>query len=134
MVEPKPEQKKRFILWNEIAYLADHIASRIVLSGKVYNSIYGIARGGLIPAVVLSHRLNMPIVDATGINPGTLIVDDICDSGETLLEFKKGYQMIAKIEHLDVAVWYERTGTGYKANYVGEDISNNDWLVFPWEV
>ena len=45
-------------------------------------------QGGLIPAVMLSHRLKIPLVKGD-IGPDTLIVDDICDSGETLDKFVK---------------------------------------------
>ena len=46
------------------------------------DSVTGIARGGLIPAVMVSHKLDLPYVDAVG--PNTLVIDDIADSGVTL--------------------------------------------------
>jgi uncharacterized protein len=133
MVEPKENQNRRIILWAEIIHLLDHISHQIKSSNKYYNSIYGIKRGGLIPAVILSHKLDIPIVSRNGINKNTLIVDDICDSGYTLMEFKKGYQQCLKIEHLDVVVLFQKNTATYFANYIGENLVNNDWLVFPWE-
>ena len=46
------------------------------------DSVMGLPRGGLIPAVMISHELGIPLV----INPtkNTLVVDDINDTGHTL--------------------------------------------------
>ena len=49
---------------------------------KKYKNIYGIPRGGLIPSVLISHKFNIPI--SLVIESNTLIIDDICDSGETM--------------------------------------------------
>jgi hypoxanthine-guanine phosphoribosyltransferase len=91
--------------WNKIESLTDSIASDIESSGWKPSYIVGIVRGGLVPAVLLSHKLRvkmhtlgvslrdgedtdsesnlwMPedVVNGTNI----LIVDDINDSGNTL--------------------------------------------------
>ena len=85
------ERKRRIITWDNVINYADIIGGQI--DKTEINSIYGIARGGLVLAVLLSHRLQLPIVEKDGINLRTLIVDDISDSGETLLEFEKGFKV-----------------------------------------
>jgi hypoxanthine phosphoribosyltransferase len=81
-------------------------------------------RGGLIPAVLLSYKLNIPlIIDEDDINEYTLIVDDLIDKGETLKRFFKHYD-IATIhckEHSPVS------------NYYYEIKPSNEWIVYPWE-
>lgn len=56
--------------------------------GQNFDSVYGIPRGGLVTAVLLSHRLNLPLkLKIEELNGKTLIVDDISDSGKTLEKF-----------------------------------------------
>ena len=96
------------------------IAKRInKLPGK---SIYGIRRGGMVPAVYLSHLTGRRIVPSPG--KKTIIVDDICDSGTTLYDYKKlGYKT--------ATIYY------HKQNIVEPDIwiyeKKDDWILFPWE-
>jgi len=69
-------------------------------SGKKYDKVVGIVRGGLIPGVCVSHALNLPFETlkwSTRDRPESdifnltmqsddriLLVDDICDTGKTL--------------------------------------------------
>jgi len=132
MVEPKKGQAKRLILWTDCLELARKIKADIESGQHKFNSIYGIPRGGMAVAVILSHQLELPIVDRTGINAETLIVDDISDSGNTLDDIS--YLFVKWHSEMVCAVLYQRNGTEYEADYVGEYIDNNDWIVFPWEV
>lgn len=43
----------------QVEMLIDQIASKILQSGKQYDAIVAIARGGLVPAVYLSHILGV---------------------------------------------------------------------------
>ena len=52
--------KKEYLTWMYVDRLTDIIASQIKLNFKNVDSIYGIPRGGLIPAVMLSHKLGLP--------------------------------------------------------------------------
>jgi len=85
-------------------------------------SIYGIPRGGYVPAVYLSHLSGLRIVPRPG--KKTLIIDDICDSGWTLYNYQ--------------AIGYKTACIYYKKNNVCEpDIwvyeKKDDWILFPWE-
>ena len=70
---------KYYVDWDEINALVFRLRFKI----GFFKNIYGLPRGGLIPAVMLSHQLGIPMAKGD-IGPDTLIVDDICDSGETL--------------------------------------------------
>ena len=131
MVEPKEGQSRRTIHWDEIMHTADIISSKI--KSENYNSIYGVPRGGLVVAVVLSHKLDLPIVSSIGINKKTLVVDDISDSGETLQDCDYGWKSKFKDSEMTSAVLFQRKTTGYGADFIGELI-DDEWLVFPWEV
>lgn len=54
-----------------------------LIDSKKYTSIYPIPRGGLYIGIALSIRLNLPLVNKSHIHKGTLVVDDLVDSGAT---------------------------------------------------
>lgn len=111
---------KTYISWDDINVLVEDLCNRIKESGIQVKSITGIERGGLIPAVMISHKLSIPYV--TKINKDTLVVDDICDTGVTLKRSIAGYT--ATLHYKPTAVY---TPTFY-AKEVGKE-----WIVYPWE-
>ena len=115
-------QYKRIITWEEIDKLIHSLAKKIIDELPEIDSITGIARGGLIPAVLLSHKLNIPYIEV--IRPNTLVVDDICDSGKT----------IANSVGVYTATLYTKPSAIEQPTIWGEQIINeNQWLHFPWE-
>lgn len=106
--------------------------------------IVGVARGGLIPAVMLSHILDMPMNtitvsfrDAKHITAdeipqwfkelkNVVVVDDISDSGETLKELKKANGDIK------TAVIVQKGSSSFMADFFA-DSGVEEWQVFPWE-
>lgn len=59
-------------------------ASDLWIRGSIRN-LYGIPAGGLIPVVLLAHRLSIPIVvSQRQMGPRTIVVDSVCDRGDTL--------------------------------------------------
>ena len=68
--------------WELIDELTDKIATEVSRNYKEIKFIYGIPRGGLIPAVILSHKLGIKLINE--VFSHTLVVDDIVDTGETM--------------------------------------------------
>ena len=124
--------KKCSITWDTIDNLITIIAREIIsVSPNIYN-IYGIPRGGLIPAVLLSHKLGIPVTQE--VKNYSLIVDDISDSGNTLKKvIDKCNNPIHNYKEVYTATLFERQGTIFEPDFIGEHIKYNDWLVFPWE-
>tara|TARA_B100000900_G_C20212830_1_gene566554 strand:+ start:123 stop:560 length:438 start_codon:yes stop_codon:yes gene_type:complete len=125
---------KSYIDWNEIEALIFRLLYRIRTSDLKFKNIYGLPRGGLIPAVMLSHRLNIPLVKGD-IGPDTLIVDDICDSGETLDKFVEKHQTLYSFPfNLKTAVLHYKPHTScFEPTFNAEKWNKDDWLVYPWE-
>ena len=73
---------KIYLSWDDVEKSVDDLCNKIRFDQLNIDSVTGIARGGLIPAVLISHKLGLPYTDV--ILPNTLVVDDICDSGVTL--------------------------------------------------
>ena len=111
---------KVFLSWDDINILVEDLCHTIASSGVQVKSIAGIKRGGLIPAVMISHKLNIPYVDR--INKDTLVVDDICDTGETL---KKSIAMYTATLH------YKPTA-GFTPDFYSKEVGT-EWIVYPWE-
>jgi len=123
---------KKEIDWKIIDELITVIARKILASDANIQRVYGIPRGGLIPAVLLSHKLGVPLTQTVKNN--TLIVDDISDSGNTLTDlFKRVNYPISSTHKLYTATIFERKSTSFKPDFVGKYIEYQDWIVFPWE-
>ena len=144
------------------------IIRQMSASGFTPDIIVGIARGGLVPATMLSHYLEKPLMvinyslrdnkvtQASEVNDMTrkikeglsvLLVDDICDSGDTLRkvadevkdEFRpsfndpyKGWESRFK----SAVLWNNISQDKFEADYVGREIARAEderWVIFPYE-
>ena len=121
------------ITWENIDEAIEVLAKQIEDSKIHYEVIYGLARGGLVPAVMLSHRLKIPMVlnmeevwRLKVKNKAALIVDDISDTGETLKYFDD--------QKFDIATLFVREHKSkIKPRYSYKNINHDNWLLFPWE-
>ena len=124
---------KAFLSWDDIEKQVDKLAEQINKMDKKPFYIYGVPRGGAIPAVWLSHKtginyyqLNSSQISKTADLSHILIVDDICDSGETIKKLKENFPKC------QIATLYYKETAIDKPDIYGE-ISTYDWLYFPWE-
>ena len=119
--------EKVYLTWDDINSLVDKLTNEVSQAPVPPLYITGLPRGGLIPAVMLSHKLNIPYVNISLIRAlpavDVLVVDDIADSGETLLQYK-AYQTAV----LHYKLQSEATPTDY-----AEEVENEAWIVYPWE-
>jgi len=105
--------------------------------------IVGLARGGLVPGVLLSHMLNVPFKALNKDDIFTndkleyangLIIDDINDSGRTLADFASKYSGL--FDMVRYAVIVNNESSSFDADYYGcryNKLDEPDWWVFPWE-
>lgn len=115
--------------WNDYIAMIQKLEILIKGSGKTIDYVYGVPRGGLIPAVVLSHSLHIPILSnfMDGQNGTVLIVDDLVDTGKTVID------LIALRKNMNVIV---ATLFKHKKCKVFPDIyvkENTGWIKFPYE-
>lgn len=117
------EKNKIYLSWSEFDEIIDSLVEQIKESGESFKGIYGIPKGGLIPAICLSHKLNLPLLPNLN-EENTLIIDDISDTGKALEYFKHKY----------IATLFSTEWTKTTPNFYVEIKENeNDWVVFPWE-
>lgn len=119
--------EKIYLSWDEIEDAVESLAHQIKQSGKKIGSMDGLARGGLIPAVMLSHKLGIPFMNENNNDEGyILIVDDICDTGETLGYYDiHDYILTATIHHKQTAM--------VEPDFYYSLAPENKWIVYPWE-
>ncbi len=113
---------KIILSWIDTNELVDILCEKIKFDLPNIDSVHGIPRGGLIPAVLISHKLGLPYVSAVG--PNTLVVDDICDSGVTL---DKGPGVYTAVLH------YKPHTSCFKPNIWSEIHEGDEWVIYPWE-
>jgi len=125
---------KIYLSWKYIDIAIIDLSER--LANIHIDSIIGIPRGGLIPAVMLSHHLNKPLY----LSPhkkqyGTLLlVDDIIDSGHTIKQHLShilaNYPAITKVITASINITSKTT---FLPDFYHEKFTDT-WLVFPYEV
>ena len=108
--------------WEEIDRLVNVLCEKIVTQIPSIDSVMGLPRGGLIPAVMVSHRLGLPLVTLP--EPHTLVIDDIADSGVTLTNAPGIYTAV---------LHYKPHTSVFKPDLYSVEYKGDDFLQYPWE-
>jgi hypothetical protein len=142
---------KLWYTWEEMRRDVNVLARDIVLNNFDPVVIVGLSRGGLTPGVMLSHWFKKPFKSVASAlrdfpewedylprptDKRVLIVDDICDSGETFHKIKD--HLIKNANGVDVrfaTLWWNNECNFEPTYYVKEIAkdSTNTWIHFPWE-
>ncbi len=122
------------ISWKEVDRLVDELEVQIRPAIHKITNIYGIPRGGLIPAVMLSHRLEKPLIlKEEEIDPMTLVVDELVDSGEQFLALEERLSVGRGIVGLQSAVLHHKRHSKFTPLYRGEVIGP-EYVTYSWEL
>lgn len=125
-----------------------------------FDYIIGLTRGGLLPAVLMSNLLKLPMIgveysskdgngearnhsnDITYISKHiypeklirkVLVVDDIADTGLTLFELIQELQEL-NFEVTTCSIFYKETSI-VKPDYYNSFLKHDaGWVIFPWEI
>ncbi len=147
---------KTFIDFNTIVESVDRLLSHIKQEDVKYDYVVGFGRGGLIPATLLAYKLDLPVlcfsvasydgtsqqstykiyqeIDFDKLQKDTkiLVVDDICDTGDTFMLFKNlNKPNIIKETYVSL---FAKEDSKHIIDYYSSITPSNVWLVFPWEV
>lgn len=138
--------------WYDVEKGTNFIAHQAMKTKAYIDCVVGVARGGLIPAVLFSHIWNVPMIpvrfsakNGAGDNKdhpnelppipysSILIIDDIADSGETLDQIQKHY--MEAYHGSWTAALYHRESAVLTPDFIWQKIpSDAPWICFPWEV
>lgn len=109
------------ISYNDVQGAAEKLAGRH--DGIAYRSVYGVPRGGLVPAAIVAGLLGLPLAENPW--PDCLVVDDLVDSGTTLEPLHQRGRTV------DALYRKERSPDHLAAGAILHP--DTSWLVFPWE-
>ncbi len=151
------ETNKLWYSWEEMRRDVNTLCREILLDGFNPEVIVGLSRGGLTPGVMMSHWMQKPFKPVKAslrdfpewedylpkkTDERVLIVDDICDSGETFDRIKsyiKGPRinqpMELPVEVRFATLWWNNecnVEPHYYVNQIAKD-STGTWIHFPWE-
>jgi hypoxanthine phosphoribosyltransferase len=115
-------QNKIYLGWDDVNDLVDTLCTKIITDLPNIDSVFGLKRGGLIPAVMVSHKLGLPWSDV--MLPNTLVIDDICDTGITL---KNTIGVYTAVLH------FKPHTSCYTPNLWASMHEGNEWIIYPWE-
>jgi hypoxanthine phosphoribosyltransferase len=147
---------KQHLTWKQIEELSIQLADGLT---GTWDVLLVITRGGMVPACIISERLNLRNImvaavlfytgdDATLDRPiflqfpadpllnrkRVLVVDDVWDSGRTIKAVRE--RVIEAGGHPEVAVLHFKTDRTHfgddRPDYFVEE--TNAWIVYPWDV
>ena len=110
----------RQLSWHDFERAVDTIAERC--RDQRFNGVHGIPRGGLVLAVTLSHRLDLPLLSAA--QPGCLLIDDVYETGLTLAPYRD-------LDCCTTVVWVSKAEPSWWQAV--EVTASSEWIVLPWE-
>lgn len=155
--------RKLYYSWEEYKWAINNIHNRIINDYIPFKPQYiiGISRGGIVPAISLSYKLDTPVFfhdpkkDSLSTLPinfakdKILFVDDINDTGFTVKSIRKRVikllhpeinvidEKIFNLDNIKFIVVFENKSSCITTHYHYEiiDKSKEDiWVVFPWEI
>ena len=146
------QSNKIWYKWKEMRRDVNTLCREIVLDKFDPDVIVGLSRGGLTPGVMMSHWMEKPFKSIKAslrdfpewedylprkTDERVLIVDDICDSGETFHKIREHINE-RKENGVDVrfaTLWWNNECNfepHYYVNEIAKD-STKTWIMFPWE-
>ncbi len=141
--------------WNDVYNLTLQLSERIVASGFVPDLIVGIARGGWIPARILSdvlyahamYNVRIEYYTDLGIHgrepkitqplsipieeKNVLLIDEVSDTGESLYQASKYIKSLGA-KNLKTAVLHLKPTSRATPDFYMQRVSS--WTVYPWEI
>lgn len=138
------------------------LAARLAADNWTPTFLIGIGRGGLVPAVFLSHATGLPMLSvdvssqvpdfsdavlvrlaartrAKGRKDGErlLFLDDINDTGRTIAQLRERLAAAGAVAGaIRFATLLDNVSSGQRVDYGAREIDRRvtkDWFVFPWE-
>lgn len=152
-----PKIRTKLVSWDEIVDWTYALAMKIRESGWRPDVIVSIARGGYVPARLLCDFLDIhDLVSVQVLHWGraaeitaeahvkypvpsslegkkVLIVDDICDTGDSIIVARKHVEERAKPSEIRVAVmqWISSVAK-IKPDYYVDEVKEWVWYQYPW--
>ncbi|EIC27918.1 MULTISPECIES: phosphoribosyltransferase [Methylomicrobium] len=145
------------VTWEEVYRLCREAARKIRTAGAPVDMIVAIARGGYIPGRLLSDMLGVSDLTALKIEHyrgaqkqrevlvkyplnadingrDVLLVDDVCDSGETFAVAVEHLRRSGTSRSLHTAAMQLKTVSEFVPDHYAGTIGEWRWIIYPWAV
>ncbi|MGZ5029260.1 MAG: phosphoribosyltransferase [Methylobacter sp.] len=145
------------ITWDEVYCLCRQLAQQLRKANFRVDIIVAIARGGYVPGRLLSDMLGVHDLTSfkvehyqgifkqhaayvkyplnAAINErNVLLLDDVCDSGDTFTVGTEHIQHCGKNNAIRTAALHFKTVSKYIPDFYVETVSEWRWLIYPWAV
>ena len=119
---------KVYITWSEIEEYLNAVIQDIKKRGLKPSGVYGLPRGGLIFAIWLSYKLDIPLL--LNAAKDCIIIDDIADTGRSLYHFIDNRTQFNKYY---ITTMYYVNDSLVKPDFYYKEKKVDDWIVYPYE-
>jgi uncharacterized protein len=143
-----------FLSWEDVQSLSEKVSDKIIESGYKPDLMIAISRGGFDPARIMSDQLDirklasLQIIYYTGLNTKrdapevlfplnaqveglkVLVVDDVSDSGNSLIAVKKYVEDKGATE-VKLATLHHKPWSKFMPDYYADEVDK--WIIYPWE-
>ncbi|MCB9596871.1 MAG: xanthine phosphoribosyltransferase [Sandaracinaceae bacterium] len=139
-----------FISWDELHRDCRELCRRLLETGRTFDSIVAVTRGGLIPAAVVARELDVRLVDTicvvsyrggqgqeqadaevlkapAGDGAGCLLLDDLVDTGKTASKIRE------LLPEAFFATVYAKPEGQPLTDLCIREIPQTTWVRFPWD-
>lgn len=127
--------KKHKISYETYGKIIKQLTENIKIIPRNITAVYGVPRGGLIPAIHIAHNLNIPIIYnlcdfKDNKKEYLLVVDDIVDTGATFEKIEKQFKFIGYKKPVFVSIHLKP-----KSSFIPDLFYSrtDDWIVYSWE-
>lgn len=145
--------------WEQYHRLIEHLALQVHHGDCSFDQIVALSRGGLRVGDALSRLYQRPLVvmaassyggdgdrsqgtltlgtqlayTCPSLGPRLLLVDDLADSGATLLAARHWLVENHRVDAVQTAVLWLKASSGFQPDYWAMELPNNPWVLQPFE-
>ena len=148
------ELKFLYMTWDDVQLAAEKTADMIKEDGFEADIMIAVSRGGFDPARIISDQLNIRKLASLQIiyysrvgekrdrpevlyplnaqvkDLKVLVVDDVSDSGHSLMTVKNYVESLGAAE-VKIATLHYKPWSEFKPDYYAEEVDK--WILYPWE-
>jgi xanthine phosphoribosyltransferase len=137
------------VSWNEIHILSKAVSTQLRDSGKKWDRLIAVTRGGMVPACLVARELDIRVIDTVsvksydhqtqseakvlkmpediGTGKNCLIVDDLSDTGNTFKALR------ALLPDATYACLYAKPSGKPFTDFWARETTQDTWIYLPWE-
>lgn len=145
-----PYTRDIFVSWDELHRDTRELCRQLLATGRTFDQVVAVTRGGLIPAAIVARELEIRLVDTIcvvsyrgdqgqeqgepdvlksppGDGTGVLLLDDLVDTGRTARAIREA------LPNAFFATVYAKPDGQPLTDMCIREIPQTTWIRFPWD-